>query len=268
MIIAQLMTAMDSHKVQFGGKKSINKLLTTPSQTKDERFKLFLEILSVIGWLWVSRIDDPEISAPVKCEYSVVYKYLADAAMYSANETIVAEHLKSLVIYLASEFILDLENNGEGYDFESIPEIFLGESSPSQFFTKKLVVKSTTTEFSIKAKSGKVFDGKNLKELTKMTEVDLMDMLEGIQLNSADAISKDQTVVLDFILGNKWALKDKFTNYRICLIAYVNWIYKPELRNNVIVFVLEELKIPHTYGPPAQDAVKAIKKAKSLKTKA
>lgn len=188
--------------------------------------------------------------------------------MYSANETIVAQHLKSLVIYLASEFILDIENDGEGYDFESIPKIFSGESSPSQFFTKKLVVRSNTTEFSIKAKTGRVFNGKNLKELAKMTEADLMDILEGIKLNSADALNKDQSTVLDFILENKGALKDKFTNYRICLIAYVNWIYKPEFRNSVIVFALEELEIPHNYGPPAQDAVKAIKKAKSLKTKA
>lgn len=259
MFIQNLDAAMEPYRYLFAWRKSTNKLLMMPTKTIEDRFKLLLELFTLSWSLNYWKIEDIE-NPNYTFEYNVCYKLLAEAAMYVTNTWIVSVRYKELIQYLASEFINEV---GQDWDFSLIPKIYLGEISAIQFLAKKTKINNNNTAYLFKAKSGIVYQWNNLKDLAKLTQDILFDIIEWINEDEDLNLNDTQKKVLDYIINKKSDLVSKFKNHRVCLIAFINWMYSPEIRNNVIVFILEELNIPHEYGPPTQAAVIAIKKAKA-----
>ena len=102
----------------------------------------------------------------------------------------------------------------------------------------------------------------------QLNQEELLDIVEGIAGDPEYPMTDTQKSVLDYVLANRDALQTEFRNYRNSLIAYLNWLKAPEIRYSIIVHILEELKIEHTYGPKDQKAVIAAKKTISKKAKA
>lgn len=242
----------------------MNRLLMMPLVTVEDRFKLLLELLTFSGTFSYGKIEDPE-NLNYTPEYNQCYKLLSEASMYINNASIVAARFKELIQYLSAEFIKEV---GEEGDFSYIPDVYTGKVKLVQFLTKKTKVDKTGTGFAFIAKSGTVFQGTSTKDFINMKQVELLDILEWIDVDPEFPMDEKQHKVLKFILGNQGRLQTEFKTYRNALLAFLNWYYAPEIRNNIIVFILEELQIPHTYWPKAQAAVIAIKKAKAKAQKA
>jgi hypothetical protein len=261
MFIQQLDEAMESHRTQFGGKKSMNRLLMLPTKTMDDRFALLLEILTLSGTLSYGKIYDPE-STDYQFDYNKLYKFLAEASMYVNNPGIVTARLKEAVQYLSAEFIREAVEWG---DFTVVSDVYQKKSKVIQFITKKNKNVDANPGFAFKGKSWTVYDGKKMGELIKLKEDELLDIVLGIKEDVGFAKTNEQDLVLNYVLDNKKALQKEFRNYRNTLIAYLTWLKTPEIRNSIIIYILEDLKIPHTYGPKNQIDVIAVKKAKKEK---
>lgn len=133
MFIQQLDAAMEPHRIQFGGKKSMNRLLMMKTSTLDERFTLLLELLALSGSLSYGKIQDPE-KLDYEFDYNTFYKLFAEASMYVNSPGIVASRFISAVQYLSAEFIREAV---EGGDFTCISDIYTGKVKVIQFITKK-----------------------------------------------------------------------------------------------------------------------------------
>jgi len=263
MFIQQLDAAMEPHRVQFGGKKSMNRILMMKTSTLDERFMLLLELLTLSGTFGYGKIQDPE-STDYQFDYNKLYKLLAEASMYVNNPGIVTMRFREAIQYLSGEFIRESVEWG---DFTCISDIYNGKVKVIQFITKKNR-NAVGISFAFKGKSGKVYDGNRLPDLMVFNQEELLDIVEWIAGDPDFMMDATQKQVIDYVLANKESLQKEFRNYRNTLIAYLNWIKAPEIRNSIIVYILEDLKIEHTYWPKDQKAVIAAKKAISKKVKA
>ena len=157
MFIQQLDEAMEPHRILFGGKKTMNRILMMKTSTLDERFMLLLEILTLSGSLSYGKMEDPE-DINSKFEYNKLYKMLAEASMYVNNQWIVAARFKEVIQYLSCEFIREASEWG---DFTVVSDIYNGKFKVIQFLTKKNKIDSSIG-FVFKWKSWKVYDGKKL----------------------------------------------------------------------------------------------------------
>jgi hypothetical protein len=263
MFIQQLDAAMEPHRNQFGGKKAMNNLLMLPTKTIDDRFKVILELLTLSGTLEYWKIEDPE-KLDYEFDYNRLYKLLAEASMYINNPGIVASRFREAVQYLSAEFIREAV---EGGDFTAISDIYEGKVKVVQFLTKKNKV-NKNAGFAFKAKSWKVYDGKSMGDLKSLKQDELIDITEWISEDPEFVMDENQKKVLTYITGNKDFIQSEFWNYRNALLAFLNWLKNPEIRYEIIVHVLDELKIEHTYGEKSQEGVIAAKKAISKKEKA
>lgn len=263
MFIQQLDAAMEPHRILFGGKKSMNRLLMMKTSTLDERFMLLLEMLTLSWSLSYGKIEDPE-NTDYKFDYNKLYKLLAEASMYVNNYGIVTMRFKEAIQYLSGEFIREASEWG---DFTVVSDIYNGKFKVIQFLTKKNKIDSSIW-FAFKWKSWKVYDGKKLPELMRLNQEELVDIVEWIAWDPEFMMDATQHKVITYVLANKESLQREFRNYRNTLIAYLNWIKTPQIRNSIIVYILEDLKIEHTYGPKDQVAVIAAKKSLSKKVKA
>ena len=263
MFIQSLDVAMEPHRTQFAGKKSTNKLLMMPTKTLDDRFKLLLELLTLSGALSYGKIEDPK-SVDYEFDYNKLYKLFAEASMYVNNPGIVSIRLKDAVQYLSAEFIREA---ADGWDFEVVSDVFTGKVKVIQFLTKKNKI-STAAGFVFKWKSGRVYDGKKIGDLKSLKWDEAVDILFGIAEDVEFPKTDTQDRVLGYVLENKESLQKEFTNYRNAILAFLTWLKMPELRNSIIVHILDTLKIEHTYGEKSQEAVIAAKKAISKKEKA
>lgn len=263
MFIQQLDVAMEPHRTQFGGKKSMNRILLMKTSTLDERFALLLELMTLSGTFSYGKIEDPE-KIDYEFDYNKLYKLLAEASMYVNNPGIVSMRFKEAIQYLAAEFIREAT---EGWDFTCISDIFTGKVKVIQFITKKNKI-NPGLSFAFKWKSGKVYDGKKLPELMKLDQEQLLDIVEGIAWDPEFMMNATQKSVITYVLENKEYLQKEFRNYRNSLIAYLNWIKTPEIRNSIIVHILDKLNIEHTYGEKSKEAVIAAKQTISKKAKA
>lgn len=133
MFIQQLDAAMEPHRVQFGGKKSMNRILMMKTSTLDERFMLLLNLLTLSGSLSYGKIQDPE-NVDYTFDYNKLYKLLAEASMYINNPGIVTIRFKEAVQYLAGEFMREAV---EGGDFTCVSDIYTRKVKVIQFITKK-----------------------------------------------------------------------------------------------------------------------------------
>lgn len=263
MFIQQLDAAMEPHRVQFGGKKSMNRILMMKTSTLDERFMLLLELLTLSGTFGYGKIQDPE-STDYQFDYNKLYKLLAEASMYVNNPGIVTNRFRDAVQYLSAEFIREAV---EWWDFEAVSDVYNKKVKVVQFLTKKNKV-NTNAGFAFKAKSWKVYDGKSMGDLKSLKQDELVDIIEWISEDPEFVMDENQKKVLAYITANKDFIQSEFWNYRNALLAFLNWLKNPEIRYEIIVHVLNELKIEHTYGEKSQEGVIAAKKAISKKEKA
>lgn len=263
MFIQQLDAAMEPHRIQFGGKKSMNRLLMMKTSTLDDRFMLLLELLTLSGSLSYWKIQDPE-KLDYEFDYNKLYKFLAEASMYVNNPGIVTNRFRDAVQYLSAEFIREAV---EWWDFEAVSDVYNKKVKVVQFLTKKNKV-NTNAGFAFKAKSWKVYDGKSMGDLKSLKQDELVDIIEWISEDPEFVMDENQKKVLAYITANKDFIQSEFWNYRNALLAFLNWLKNPEIRYEIIVHVLNELKIEHTYGEKSQEGVIAAKKAISKKEKA
>ncbi len=262
MFIAQLDQAMEVHRKQFSGKKSMNQLLMMPTKTKEDRFRLLLELLTFSAFLSYWKIYDPE-KLDYEPIYLDIYTLLAHASMYINTPTIVSGKFTELISYLSAEFIKEI---GDAADFSSIADVYVLKIGFIQFITRKTKLSSTDTSFVFKAKSGQAYSGTSLKDIVKLDQASLLDILEWLSYDIET--EKTKYDIHQYMLTNKKDLMEKFKNLRVCYIAFINYLFAPEKRNEVIVFVLETLEIPHEYGPKSQSAVIAMNKKKYTDRKA
>ncbi|MBP9780148.1 hypothetical protein KBD33_06040 [Candidatus Gracilibacteria bacterium] len=263
MFIQKLDEAMESHRTQFGGKKSMNRLLMLPTKTLDDRFILLLELLTLSGTFSYGKIEDPE-NVDYNFDYNKLYKLLAEASMYVNNPGIVTMRFKEAIKYLSAEFIREAVDGG---DFEAVSDVYTKKVKVVQFLTKKNKV-NTNAGFAFKGKSGKVYDGKKMGDIKSLKQDELVDIIEGISGDPEFVMDEIQKKVLTYITANKDFIQSEFGNYRNALLAFLNWLKNPEIRYEIIVHALNELKIEHTYGEKSQEGVIAAKKAISKKEKA
>lgn len=263
MFIQQLDAAMEPHRIQFGGKKSMNRLLMMKTSTLDDRFMLLLELLTLSGYLSYWKIQDPE-KLDYEFEYNKLYKFFAEASMYVNSPGIVASRFISIIQYLSAEFIREAV---DGWDFEAVSDVYTKKVKVVQFLTKKNKV-NTNAGFAFKGKSGKVYDGKKMGDIKSLKQDELVDIIEWISEDPEFIMDEIQKKVLTYITANKDFIQSEFWNYRNALLAFLNWLKNPEIRYEIIVHALNELKIEHTYGEKSQEWVIAAKKAISKKEKA
>lgn len=263
MFIQQLDEAMEPHRAQFWGKKSMNRILLMKTSTIDERFILLLELMTLSGTFSYGKIQDPE-NINYEFDYNKLYKLLAEASMYVNNPGIVTMRFKEAIQYLSAEFIREAVEWG---DFTCISDIYTRKAKVIQFITKKNKI-NPGLSFAFKWKSWTVYDGKKLSELMKLDQEQLLDIVEWIAWDPDFMMDATQKKVITYVLENKESLQKEFRNYRNTLIAYLNWIKTPEIRNSIIVYILDDLKIEHTYWEKSKEAVIAAKKTISKKVKA
>lgn len=232
MFTTDVRKALYEQRKPFLGRGTCANISKMPYSTPEERFALFVEILRYN--------DDKKYSPDIKIGESVpnlgkVAKLMAEIGTSAFNESIFFHSLKVLASELAGEFY-EL-SNGKPV-LEALPEIAEGNKSLSDF-CKVGEVNEFNKVFSIKGKSGFVYTGKGITDLSKLNAEQITDIAQAICDGDDESEGAE---ILRYAVEHEPEMKKKFKNFRVTLISCIQSWLVPERTSKVVDYVKEALK--------------------------
>lgn len=241
MLLPKIFEQMQDFRIKFWWRDTLNWILKMPTKTREDRFRILLEILTVCPALWIDKLQDPEYK---EFDIKKFYSALSDASAFCNNQLILKSKITESVYIMASEFIND---DGLYWDFEKIPWIFTHKLWVFQFLERKTRIKKWDTGYVFKAKSWEIYRWEHLGELVKLNTAQLTDILHWLDFTPEGEEPNEQfNSIHQYILNNEEILKFKFLQYRLSIIAFLQYIVLSEW-NEITIFILDELKIPHPF---------------------
>ena len=213
---AKVLEAMKESQKRFQN-DDLQKLLKLETETKEDRFILFLNILQyfesakltkalrVVTWVISSK---------------KILQNINDAINYKGNKTIVAGKLSEIMIMIFNE-IKD-ENSKTEFDYDTLPLILKEEEWVNAFIKVSKVNTNLNNPWEFIGADKTKYTGKWLREIMKYKWDDLLNMLEGC----IEEFSDEDKMAIEFVLNednNKTIKESVFKNRRNAAISIMKW---------------------------------------------
>lgn len=229
---ALMIASMKQEQRRFQN-NDLQSLLQLPTETKEDRFMLLLNIISYY--------DSLKLKKTLRVKTGVINEAkikqnINDAINYEWNKVIIAGKLSEIMMMIFNE-IKD-ENSKVDFDYDTLPLILKEEEGVNAFIKVSKVNTKLNNPWSFVWADKTKYEWAGLRELMKYKWADLFNMLEG----SIEEFSDEEKIAIEFVLNednNKVIKESQFKNRRNAALSIMKWKLSGE-NSEFSTFVLSQ----------------------------